>query len=152
MNTHTINCRAALVLILLTSALPLSETARADQAAIRLPSVSAGHYDYPMDARRLGRQGRFLVELVINSDGQVTDVGLLSADPQGVFDHSLAVNLRKLRFHVPRDWESSGGSKRRFRINFLFLVRPCPEAGPCAELSPLTSDPVITFTGAPISR
>ena len=149
------NARAAPVALLLGLSLVTNATlhataARADGSAVKLPPVSGGHYDYPVSARRLAQQGRFLVELSISGEGRVTDVALLAADPKGVFDHSLVIDLAKLRFSVPRDWNSSGASTRRFKVNVLFLVRPCRETGPCVELAPLTSDPVITFTGQPI--
>lgn len=150
MNARALLFDAILASFLLTSGLCQPRVALGDETSVPLPPASAGHYDYPASARRLDQQGRFLVELSINGEGRATDVGVLAADPKGIFDHSLAVNLRKLLFNVPRDWESSGRSKRRFRVNILFLVRPCRAAGPCSELAPLTPDPVITFTAAPI--
>jgi len=137
-------------LTLLAGVLVHAVGASADEATVALPPILGISYDYPASARRLNQQGRFLVELSINAAGRTTDVALLAAEPQGVFDRSLVVNLRRLRFRVPHDWQSSGRSARRFRVNVLFLIRPCREKGPCAELPPLTADPTITFTGSPI--
>ena len=150
MNARAVLCGATLGLCLLVSATFHAAAAGADGPGVPLPPVSGGHYDYPISARRLAQQGRFLVELSITGAGRVTNVALLAADPKGIFDHSLVIDLAKLRFTVPRDWDASGGSARRFKVNVLFLVRPCRESGPCLELPPLTSDPVITFTGQPI--
>lgn len=93
MKRRTIVCRAALASILLTSAVSHSDTALGDEPGVPLPSVSAGQYDFPVIARRLDQQGRFLVELAITNEGRVTNVGILSADPRGVFDRSLAVKI-----------------------------------------------------------
>ena len=141
---------AVIASYLLASAVFHPSVALGDELNVRLPPALAGHYDYPASARRLDQQGRFLVELSITGEGRVIDVGVLSAEPTGIFDRSLAVNLRKLRFSVPGDWEGSRRSMHRFRVNILFLVRPCRATGPCSALNPLTADPVITFTAAPI--
>jgi TonB family protein len=150
MSARAMFVRAMLGSLLLASAVFRPSVTPADGASATLPPASGGHYDYPASARRLGQQGRFLVELSITHEGRVTNIALLAADSQGVFDHSLIVNLGKLRFSVPRDWGTTGGPARRFKVNILFLVRPCRETGPCVELGPLTSDPIITFTGPPI--
>lgn len=140
----------ALGMALLASSLLHPATARPDEPGVALPPILETLYDYPSSARRLNQQGRFLVELSIDSKGHATDVALLAAEPQGVFDRSLAGNLRHLRFNVPHDWQTSGRSTRRFRVNVIFLIRPCREQGPCSELPPLTAGPIITFVGAPI--
>ena len=139
----------SLAVSLVAGAAGCPRSTAADEAAVALPPMLDSAYDYPVNARRLNQQGRFLVELSVDAAGRATDVALLAAEPTGVFDRSLLANLRHLRFNVPRDWQSSGHSARRFRVNVIFLIRPCRETGPCVELPPLTAGPIVTFTGAP---
>jgi len=150
MTGRAVFLRTVMASALLTSTVFRASPAHGDESIGPLPTVVGGHYDYPRSARRLDQQGRFLVDLSIGPDGRVTDVGLVAADPAGIFDRSLAVNLRRLRFNVPSNWGPTGRSKLRFRVNFIFLVRPCRAAGPCKPLPPLSSDPIITFTAEPL--
>lgn len=65
-----------------------------------VPAVSR-HYYYPKIARRLGQEGRVLVALTINADGDVVDVALHKGCPHDVLNRGAVTALRRLE-RLPR--------------------------------------------------
>ena len=122
------------------------------QAQITLPRAIRGTLtlDYPPTARRLNQQGRVLIEFAISPAGHVVDGELVSEEPNGFFGSSLLREIDGWRFHVPSDWESSGGSKRRFRISFVFTLKPCPTQPNCTLPVAYDADKAITVTARAI--
>ena len=105
---------------------------------------------YPAVARRLSQQGRVLVEFEISPKGQVVGLAVLSAEPQGMFDPAVTRYVQALQFDVPGDWEASGGTHHKYRLSFVFLLRPCTPSGPCQELEQFPADMPFKITTEPL--
>lgn len=56
---------------------------------------------YPDQAMRQGIQGQVTVDFQINADGSVSDVRVLQATPQGVFEREALSVVRRTRFEAP---------------------------------------------------
>lgn len=54
--------------------------------------------DYPADADRRRLSGKVRLQLKLEADGRVSDVGIVSASPPGVFDESALKAFRAARF------------------------------------------------------
>jgi len=106
---------------------------------------------YPQRARRLSQQGRVLVEFGISSKGRAVDITVPSSEPAGVFDKTATTFVRAVEFDVPRDWEVSDASHHRFRLSFVFLLRPCLDTGSCEEVAQFPSDGNFTVTEVPLT-
>lgn len=106
---------------------------------------------YPEPARRLNQQGRVLVEFQISRKGRAVDATIVSAEPQKVFDRVVTEYMRAVEYSVPGDWEASGGSHHKYRISFVFLLRPCREGEPCEEPAGFPADTSVTVTGSPLA-
>ena len=144
--------RLSLLPVAVLSALSYIAIARGDDAPRSMPPIkdTSNLGGFPSVARRLYKQGRFLVELSISERGKVTNVLVLKAEPRGIFDANLGSYLRSFRFDVPEDWVSSGGPALRFKLSVLYLLRPCLPHGPCEDLEPFAGDNIVTITGSPI--
>ena len=120
---------------------------------LRTPAPTADFY--PLAARRLGIQGRVLVEFVISSKGRVTfpPTVLLAEEPEGrvILQTAALSYVRQAQFDVPSDWQASGGAQHKFRFSVVFLLRPCREAEPCEEPAPyFGADRSFTITAPPV--
>ena len=105
---------------------------------------------YPAPARRLNQQGRILVEFSISPTGQLTDAELIAAEPQGFFGTARLEELRRWRFDVPSDWESSGGNRQRFRLSVVFALKPCPGGPNCVAPVAYDADLKVTISAGSI--
>lgn len=54
--------------------------------------------DYPADADRRRLSGKVRLQLKLEADGRVSDIGIVSASPPGVFDESALKAFRAARF------------------------------------------------------
>ena len=54
--------------------------------------------DYPSDADRRRLSGKVRLQLKLEADGRVSDIGIVSASPPGVFDESAIKAFREARF------------------------------------------------------
>jgi protein TonB len=54
--------------------------------------------DYPSDADRQRLSGKVRLQLKLEADGRVSDIGIVSASPPGVFDESAIKAFREARF------------------------------------------------------
>lgn len=54
--------------------------------------------DYPSDADRRRLSGKVRLQLKLEADGRVSDIGIVSASPPGVFDESAIKAFRAARF------------------------------------------------------
>ena len=118
----------------------------ADDADPPLPRVAAiNDTEYPAQARRLGQQGRLLVEFRITNSGKLSDPRVVIAVPSGMFEQATLRILRSISFEVPRTWSADGNDQFIFRSNIIFLLHTCGPQGPLPELTPLTTDKVITI-------
>ncbi|MBV8910345.1 MAG: energy transducer TonB, partial [Gammaproteobacteria bacterium] len=95
---------------------------------------------YPLAARRLDIQGRVLVEFTISPTGRVprAPTVLLAEEPEGrVILQTAASNyVRGMQFKVPTNWNAVGGPHHKFRVSFVFLLRPCPDGALYEEPAP----------------
>jgi hypothetical protein len=128
----------------------LGSGSHADETAMlpKLKNAKSVDFFYPAGARRLSLQGRVLTQFGISGKGRVVDLQVISAEPPGVFEGAITTYLRSMDFDVPSDWEASGGLGRRYRLGFVFLLRPCRSTIPCEEVQPYQTDlqPVIVTT------
>ncbi len=53
---------------------------------------------YPFRARRMGIEGELVVRFIVDVDGKVRDIRILSAKPKGVFEQTVLNTLTKWRF------------------------------------------------------
>ena len=107
---------------------------------------------YPPAARRLGIQGRVLVEFTISPRGRVSyPPTVILAEPEGrILQEGALSYVRRLEFDVRSDWEASGGPHHKFRFSFVFLLLPCREGEPCEEPAPyFGADRWFTITAPP---
>jgi hypothetical protein len=137
-------CVATILSFALGSALHADETAMLP----KLKNASSINFLYPATAKRLSLQGRVLTQFGVSGKGRVVDLQVISAEPPGVFEGAVTTYLRSVDFDVPSDWEASGGLSRRYRLGFVFLIRPCRSTIPCEEVQPYQTDlrPVIVTT------
>lgn len=77
------------------AAQPVQAPARSasELVAVRVPQPV-----YPPDALRAGIAGEVVVKFVVNADGRVGDVAIISAQPQGVFDKNVLAAVRRWKF------------------------------------------------------
>ncbi len=54
--------------------------------------------DYPSDADRRRLSGKVRLQLKLEADGRVSDIGIVSASPPGIFDESAIKAFREARF------------------------------------------------------
>lgn len=54
--------------------------------------------DYPSDADRRRLSGKVRLQLELEADGRVSDIGIVSASPPGIFDDSAIKAFREARF------------------------------------------------------
>lgn len=54
--------------------------------------------DYPSDARRHHVEGKVVLEFLIGSDGTVSNIQVVSSEPEGVFDEAAVDAVSKWRF------------------------------------------------------
>lgn len=126
--------------------------------SLRLPKLKSSEPtadSYPPAARRLGVQGRVLVEFTISPRGRVgsAPIVVMALEPEGqiILREAALSYLRSAEFDVPSDWEASGGPRHKFRFSFVFLLRPCREAGPCEEPAPyFGADRWFTIMASPV--
>jgi protein TonB len=78
----------------------LSSTARYQRVRDELLQALLPHFDYPPVARRRGWQGRVRVGLLIEADGDLTDIRLVESSGYAVLDKAAVKNLIELS-HVP---------------------------------------------------
>jgi len=110
--------------------------------------LGADHY--PGASARLAEQGRGLVEVAISQSGRLASYPIVvSSDGAWAprLEGAALSYLSRLEFDVPRNWEASGGTKRRYRFSFVFLIRPCDDTlktAPCTELAPYPADYSLT--------
>jgi TonB family protein len=105
---------------------------------------------YPAQALRLNQQGRALVEFSISARGRTSDVAIVSAEPPGIFDSTVAKFVRELQFDVPGNWMASGGPQHKYHLSFVFLLRPCRDPTPCDQIASFPADDTYTVTTAPL--
>ena len=53
---------------------------------------------YPLRARRLGVEGKVTIQFIVERDGSVSDLRILSAKPKGYFEKSVIHAVRRWRF------------------------------------------------------
>jgi protein TonB len=63
--------------------------------------VSTAQPDYPEDARRKGTEGWVRLEFTVNERGQVRDIIVVAAEPEGVFEDAASGALARWRFRPP---------------------------------------------------
>src|SRR5215469_1057322 len=141
-------CVATMLACVLGSGLQAEDTATLP----KLRNADSVAFFYPAAARKLNQQGRVLTQFGISGKGRVVDLQVISAEPPGVFEGAVTNYLRSADFDVPSDWEASGGLGRRYRLGFVFLIRPCRSTIPCEEVQPYQTDlrPVIV-TSTPLA-
>lgn len=68
--------------------------------------------DYPSDADRRRLSGKVRLQLKLEADGRVSDIGIVSASPPGIFDESAIKAFREARFAPAQ----KGGRPVRARV------------------------------------
>ncbi|MHB1403400.1 MAG: energy transducer TonB [Thiobacillus sp.] len=68
--------------------------------------------DYPSDADRRRLSGKVRLQLELEADGRVSDIGIVSASPPGIFDESAIKAFREARFAPAQ----KGGRPVRARV------------------------------------
>jgi protein TonB len=63
-----------------------------------LVAVSTPQPPYPPDALRKGQVGEVVLEFVVNPDGSVGNIDVVSARPRGVFERGVQATVRRWRF------------------------------------------------------
>ncbi len=97
---------------------------------------------YPWRARRQGLEGFVELEFSVNAKGQVIDVEILDAVPEGVFEDAASKALLKWRFAGSEDSASRFRQVFDFELQELEKVapgrRPCRVTGSrtCGQISP----------------
>jgi protein TonB len=54
--------------------------------------------DYPPLAKKAGKSGKVVLQMKIGSDGRVSDVEVVSAEPEGLFETAAIEAIEKWRF------------------------------------------------------
>ena len=67
-------------------------------ASGELVAISTPQPTYPPAARRSGTAGQVVVSFVVNSDGSVGDINIVSARPRGVFERNVQAAVKRWRF------------------------------------------------------
>ena len=60
--------------------------------------VTTGKLDYPEAALRNGIQGSVEVQYLVNSDGSTSNLSVVSAEPQDIFDNAAIAFVRTWQF------------------------------------------------------
>lgn len=82
-----------------------------------LPAVvSTAQPRYPVMAQRRKLEGRVDLEFTVRPDGSVTDVRVLSSEPEGVFDREAVAAMQRWRF-APAATESRGRRAFDFKLD-----------------------------------
>jgi len=76
---------------------------------------------YPRNAKRLHKQGKVIVELVIGLEGQVEQATVIEAEPQGFFEQASLQAVRSWQF-APKQVNGQA-VKQRARQTLLFKLR-----------------------------
>jgi TonB family protein len=104
---------------------------------------------YPDKAKRLGLEGRALVEFNIDADGQSKQLSIVFAD-DATFAHMATTIISGARFDVPTDWVASGHEEQRYRLGLVFCLPPSSQMDTFTE----TTDTVVIkgsrIPGSPI--
>ena len=66
--------------------------------ASELVAISTPQPSYPAEAQRQGTSGQVVVSFVVNADGSVGNISVVSARPHGVFDKTVTNAVRRWRF------------------------------------------------------
>lgn len=66
--------------------------------ASELVAISTPQPSYPVEAQRQGTNGQVVVSFVVNSDGSVGNISVISARPRGVFEKTVQNAVRRWRF------------------------------------------------------
>jgi len=93
-------------------------------AAAELTAIKSRMPNYPWRARRQGIEGFVELEFSVDDQGKVTDVEVLDAMPQGVFEQAASKALAKWTFENP------GAVDSRFRQIFDFELQSVAKAPP----------------------
>ena len=71
--------------------------------------------EYPRGAERRGIEGYAVVEYTVTPDGQVTDVSVVEADPEGVFDRAVERAIEGWSYAPAA--AATAGMQQRFDFN-----------------------------------
>jgi len=104
---------------------------------------------YPPVSSRMREQGHGVVEFGILPTGYTANVRAIpSTEWSSRLQEAASKYISVLRFNVADNWSSSGGPSHRFRVSFVFVIRPCPDAGTCELPTPFASDYSLTVISA----
>jgi TonB family protein len=101
---------------------------------------------YPMQAARLQKQGRVLVQFDISSEGRATGVAVIASEPSGVFDRSALSIVNAWKFDLPSDWAGSDASKHHYTFSVIYHLGPCPYANSCDGIGAFPADAAMVVT------
>lgn len=87
-----------------------------------LNSLMASQRDYPRSARRLGLEGRVLVELVINNQGEITSVKVVRSSGHDLLDQAAIAQVTKMR-RVPSFPQEINKRSMTFQIGFDYILQ-----------------------------
>jgi TonB family protein len=100
---------------------PVSEARDPDSvAAVTLERVYSPDPEFPEIARERDLSGFVDLEFMVHADGTVSDVNVLKAQPQGVFDQAAVAAVRTWRYRpIERNGLAVDGHAR-LRLNFAY--------------------------------
>jgi protein TonB len=75
---------------------PIAQTA--EPGPSRLLPLHTPAPDYPSEALRSNTTGQVVASFTVNTDGSVSNIKIISANPRGVFERSVRSTLRDWRF------------------------------------------------------
>jgi TonB family protein len=115
----------AMFLHLPVSAQDAQSDAPQSLALPKLKKLPSNAIYYPDDAKRMGAQGRVLLEFGIDDKGHPTQVVIQKSDGDKMLAKSAVKILNGLVFDLSTVPDSEGRAGHQYRLSFVFELTPC---------------------------
>src|SRR3546814_21202393 len=87
------------------------EAVARDKSASELHPIKTPSPRYPIAAEQSGQEGLVLVELTVATNGTVSAVHVVKAEPAAVFDDAAMAAVKRWRFQPVPIWDGRGVGK-----------------------------------------
>jgi TonB family protein len=102
----------------------LADAAAAESVLPKLKSTGSPAY-YPDKAKRIGAEGRALLEFNISAAGRATGISIESSDGSTLLSDLAVTILKGDVFDLSEVAESADSRNTRYRMSFVFELAPC---------------------------
>jgi TonB family protein len=115
----------AMFLPLWASAEDTQSHAQQSPALPKIKKLRSNDIYYPDDAKRIGAQGRVLLEFGIDANGHATQVVIEKSDGDKMLANSAVKIVKGLVFDLSTVPDSEGRISAEYRLSFVFELTPC---------------------------